>query len=157
MANDDMILSFIEGDKKLELSIKGYEFDEYFKQIKGEFDTSDQDSEWLMIKAVYSECGKQIECYDPSLEVCDLKYLSEQLTLVIKNSEKYLVIEFTEPNIVFKFTKTGCGYSVWVRFWAEKRKRKYAVTQFFSLQELGTFREKVLSSYAKYANRFDKE
>ncbi len=27
MANDDMILSFIEGDKKLELSIKGYEFD----------------------------------------------------------------------------------------------------------------------------------
>ena len=35
MANDDMILSFIEGDKKLELSIKGYEFDEYFKQIKG--------------------------------------------------------------------------------------------------------------------------
>lgn len=57
MANDDMILSFIEGDKKLELSIKGYEFDEYFKQIQGEFDTSDQDSEWLMIKAVYSECG----------------------------------------------------------------------------------------------------
>lgn len=53
MANDDMILSFIEGDKKLELSIKGYEFDEYFKQIKGEFDTSDQDSEWLMIKAVF--------------------------------------------------------------------------------------------------------
>ena len=42
MANDDMILSFIEGDKKLELSIKGYEFDEYFKQIKVEFDTSDQ-------------------------------------------------------------------------------------------------------------------
>ena len=79
MANDDMILSFIEGDKKLELSIKGYEFDEYFKQIKGEFDTSDQDSEWLMIKAVFSECGKQIECYDPSLEVCDLKYLYEQL------------------------------------------------------------------------------
>ena len=114
MANDDMILSFIEGDKKLELSIKGYEFDEYFKQIKGEFDTSDQDSEWLMIKAVFSECGKQIECYDPSLEVCDLKYLYEQLTLVIKNSEKYLVVEFTEPNIVFKFTQTGCGYSVWV-------------------------------------------
>ena len=137
MANDDMILSFIEGDKKLELSIKGYEFDEYFKQIKGEFDTSDQDSEWLMIKAVFSECGKQIECYDPSLKVCDLKYLSEQLTLVIKNSEKYLVVEFTEPNIVFKFTQTGGGYSVWVRFWDEKRKRKYAVTQFFSLQELG--------------------
>lgn len=68
-----------------------------------------------------------------------------------------LVVEFTEPNIVFKFTQTGCGYSVWVRFWDEKRKRKYAVTQFFSLQELGTFREKVLSAYAKYANRFAKE
>ena len=142
MANDDMILSFIEGDKKLELSIKGYEFDEYFKQIKGEFDTSDQDSEWLMIKAVFSECGKQIECYDPSLEVCDLKYLYEQLTLVIKNSEKYLVVEFTEPNIVFKFTQTGCGYSVWVRFWDEKRKRKYAVTQFFSYRSLELFARK---------------
>lgn len=153
-----MILSFIEGDKKLELSIKGYEFDdEYFKQIQGESDTSEHDGKWLMIKAVYSERGKQIECYDPSLEVCDLKYLSEQLTLVIKNSEKYLVVEFTEPNIVFKFTQTGCGYSVWVRFWDEKRKRKYAVTQFFSLQELGAFREKVLSAYAKYADRFAKE
>ena len=71
MANDDMILSFIEGDKKVEQSIKGYEFDEYFKRIKGELDTSDHDSEWLMIKAVYSERGKQIECYDPSLEVCE--------------------------------------------------------------------------------------
>ena len=47
--------------------------------------------------------------------------------------------------------------SVWVRFWDEKRKRKYAVTQFFSLQELGTFREKVLLAYVKYANRFAKE
>lgn len=68
-----------------------------------------------------------------------------------------MVVEFTEPNIVFKFTQTGCGYSGWVRFWDEKRKRKYAVTHFFSLQELGTFREKVLSAYAKYANRFAKE
>ena len=68
-----------------------------------------------------------------------------------------MVVEFTEPNIVFKFTQTGGGYSVWVRLWDEKRKRKYAVTQFFSLQELGAFREKVLSAYAKYADRFAKE
>ena len=68
-----------------------------------------------------------------------------------------MVVEFTEPNIVFKFTQTGCGYSVWVRFWDEKRKRKYAVTQFFSSPELGTFRGKVLFAYVKYANRFAKE
>ncbi len=68
-----------------------------------------------------------------------------------------MVVEFTEPNIVFKFTQTGCGYSVWVRFCDEYLKRKYAVTQFFSLQELGTFREKVLLAYVKYANRFAKE
>ena len=42
MANDDMILSFIEGDKKLELSIKGYEFDEYFKQ-KTAYEIADSD------------------------------------------------------------------------------------------------------------------
>ena len=68
-----------------------------------------------------------------------------------------MVVEFTEPNIVFKFTQTGCGYSVWVRFWDEKRKRKYAVTQFFSLQELGTFRAKVLLASVKYADRFTRE
>ena len=53
-----------------------------------------------------------------------------------------MVVEFTEPNIVFKFTQTGCGYSVWVRFWDEKRKRKYAVTQFFLYRSLELFARK---------------
>lgn len=156
--SDDMVFSFLEGDKKLELSIVGYEFDDkYIRRSKREYDTSDGDSEWLMIRAVYSEHGKRIECYDPSLEVCDLEYLSEQLSLAIRNSEKYLLVEFMEPDIVFKFTQTENGYSVWVRFWDEKRDRKYAVTQNFSLQELVAFREKAVSAYKKYADRFAEE
>jgi len=155
---DDMFFSFLEEDKKLELSIVGYEFDdEYIRRSKREYDTSDWDSEWLMIRAVYSEHGKRIECYDPSLEVCDLEYLSEQLSLALRNSEKYLLVEFTEPDIVFKFTRTEHGYSVWVRFWDEKRDRKYTVTQDFSLQELEAFREKVISAHEKLADRFVKE
>ncbi len=154
MANDDMILSFVEGDKKLELSINGYEFDdEHIRQSRENGFTSDSDSEWLMIKAVYSESDKQVECYDPSLEVGELKYLSEQLLRILRNTEKHLTVEFTEPDIVFRFTQAECGYSVWVRFWDEERGRKYAVTQTLSLQELGAIRDRVISAYEKYSNR----
>ena len=154
MADDDMILSFVEGDKKLELSINGYEFDdEHIRQSKERGFTSDLDSEWLMIKAVYAESGKQVECYDPSLEVGELKYLSEQLSRILRSTEKHLVVEFTEPDIVFGFTQTECGYSVLVRFLDEGRGRKYAVTQTLSLQELGAIRDRVISAYEKYSNR----
>lgn len=155
MDNGNMNLIFRGQGKQLCISIDGYEFDdEYVKQNKDEF--GKLDDEWLMIKAVYTDVDEELVCYDPSLEVYELNYLSEQISKVLKNTEQLILVEFIEPNLMFKFNQNDKGYSVWVQFGDERRQRRYAVTQEMSFSELEAFRSEVDAAYNKYSNRFDK-
>lgn len=131
-----MSVLFQEGNKRLELSIIGYEF-----PLKKGMDSFD--ANWLMVKI---DCTEGEECNshkDSCLLADELENVIKDITEIIDGKQTGMMTMFIEPYLRFSLTKTNVDYTMQVRFVYDTLKgwKEFYIVQKLSVKELSDKRD----------------
>lgn len=131
---------FTENEKRLELSVEGYEFEYLPDEIT---DTGTMwDANWLMVRVDYSENGQNKTFKENCLQTFELQALTAEIKNITNGSETKLVKGFTEPNLLFSVSSEKGVYRVNVQFSPDDGK-EISVLQTMTLDELRETNERL--------------
>lgn len=146
-----MSIVFTENDKRLELSILGYEFpdaeDDYF------------DANWLNVGIHYDDGSLSFRQVDSCLLSFELAELTASLDAILEGRESGTITDFTEPYLTLAVTRAGELFAVQVRFvydtdgpWKE-----VCVCRGLDRRELKEMNDALKEMYARFPRREGKE
>lgn len=104
-----MSVTFTEGDKKIELSIVGYEF--AAKKGMDEYDRN-----WLTVSIVYFDGVEHHSYTDNCLLADELESVVREMKDIRFGKETGMIADFTEPYLALAVTKVDDIYAVQIRF-----------------------------------------
>ncbi len=104
-----MSVIFTEGDKKIELSIVGYEF----AAKKG---MDEYDSNWLTVAIEYFDGVEHHSYADNCLLADELESVVREMKDILSGKETGMIADFTEPYLGLAVTKVDDIYAVQIWF-----------------------------------------
>ncbi len=104
-----MSVTFTESDKKIELSIVGYEF----AAKKG---MDEYDSNWLTVAIEYFDGVEHHSYADNCLLADELDSVVREMKDILSGKETGMIADFTEPYLGLAVTKVDDIYAVQIRF-----------------------------------------
>ncbi len=104
-----MSLMLTEGNRKIELSIVGYEF-----AAKKGMDESDLN--WLTVLVTYSDGAEHYSWTDNCLLAYGLESVARKMKDILSGKETGIIADFIEPYLELAVTKVDDVYAVQIRF-----------------------------------------
>ena len=147
-----MSVTFTEKDKRLELSILGYEFPD------GRGDMYDLN--WLNVGVAYSDGSLSFRQVDSCLLSFELAALTEAVDAILAGRESGTITDFMEPYLTLAVTAVGEVYAVQVRFVYDTTGGHWktaAVCQGMDRRALAEMNEKLKAMYARFPRRDSRE
>ena len=146
-----MSVTFTENNKRLELSILGYEFPD------GKGDVYDVN--WLDVGVAYDDGSLSFRQKDSCLLADELEELTEALDGIVHGRETGTIRTFMEPYLSFAVTGVGELYAVQIRFVYDTSDgwKTVGVCQGMDRRELAALNRELKAMYARFPRREARE
>lgn len=139
---------FQEKDKKLELDITGYQYE----NCRG---LDEYDSNWVMVRVNYSDPDLSFDCTDPCLLNFELKEFADEIQ-ELELTETDLIKNFIEPYLSMAITKIDDDFAFQIRFvyeMTEEGWKEAYICQKYDLQGLRNLNNEFRRLYNKFPLR----
>ncbi len=142
-----MSVTLTENNKRLELSILGYEFPE----AEGDY----FDANWLNVGIRYEDGSLSFRQIDSCLLAFELAELTDTLDAILEGRETGTMTDFMEPYLALSVTRTGERFDVQARFVYDTGSpwKEVSVRQAMDRRELVEMNAGLKAMYARFPRR----